>query len=195
MSTISSQCLPDSPLLWIKVVGTVADVLQETQGEIMISSQDKAGGGARRKLDGLPLQVSNGLPVVKLTTRERPAAQDRRQGQGMARHQVFSFEAGKRDSGMKDVQRGAQGRRATAPMPWGKQRQCHPAPAQRNHQASRTSLAPAAIAPWKKQGHFSRLSACLPQPFFPRRKENIRPSSPASGLRRTARKNPSPGVR
>lgn len=53
----------DFPLLWIEIVGTVADVLLPAQRHLLIGNEHVAFGGVCRKIHSLFAQVADGILV------------------------------------------------------------------------------------------------------------------------------------
>ena len=94
----------DFPLLWIEVVGTVADVLLPAQRHLLIGNEHVAFGGVCRKIHSLFAQVADGILVGEFYLWENLSVEFGGECQTLVGNDVFALACSQFDAGMYHLQ-------------------------------------------------------------------------------------------
>lgn len=77
--------------MWIKVVGTIANVFHESERLMAVGDEREAAGRVRRECHGLLPQVADGIVVAQFRLRKGCSVEGRAEGQRRVGHQVAAF--------------------------------------------------------------------------------------------------------
>ena len=94
----------DFPLLWIEVVGTVADVLLPAQRHQLIRNEHVAFRGIRRKIHSLFAQIADGILVGEFYLWEDLCVKLGGECQTLVGNDVFALACSQFDAGMYHLQ-------------------------------------------------------------------------------------------
>lgn len=94
----------DFPLLWIEIVGTVADVLLPAQRHLLIGNEHVAFGGVCRKIHSLFAQVADGILVGEFYLWENLCVEFGGECQTLVGNDVFALACSQFDAGMYHLQ-------------------------------------------------------------------------------------------
>lgn len=91
--------MPYAPLFGIKVIGTRAEVVDETEGETVVGDYDVASGALGGQRDGFATEVGEGGFAVEFFAGEGGGVEGGAEGKGVLRDEFLAFFFCEEDAG------------------------------------------------------------------------------------------------